>query len=754
MRRILCAAALVCLPALAQLPLPGGGSGGGGGGVGPGNQSCTLTAATSCTVTHNLNSTNIVAQCFNGSGVDVPVTSLSAQTVNAVTVNVGGATTGKCVVNGTGGIGATGPAGATGATGPTGPTGPGGGGSGTVTNTGGDLTNDLPMFGAGGADSKTVAASVARTLLGLVIGTNVQGWDADLDTWATKSPVNPQFSTTAVGPPASDASTLSVRRFGAGQTANLVEFQTQANVLMTAVDKDGNFTGRAGTASALAANGTNCPGGQAAAGVDASGNAEGCFVAGGGGSGTANYRQTFTGQTSVTLTHNLNSDTLLISCYDGANALIGVNSLVLTDVNNATVTFAAAQTGACVVNSGIGPAGPAGADGATGATGATGPTGPTGNTGPAGPANYEQTFTTQTTVALTHNLGTTTVIVQCYDGGTPPLAIQYNSLALTDANTATVTFAIAQTGKCAVNAGGGSSGGGAGSVTHVEGALTDDVPIIGNGGDDIRSVTAATYRTLIGLGIGVNVQAWDADLDTIAGLAKTDDSLMVANGTTWQLKTLADCSNATTSKLLYDAASNTFSCGTDQSGGSATRNEIRTTRTNATTLTVNDGCSSSSPCNINGAQFIQSSTCVATGGTATMYVYLEGSTLKCGHNGLTGVSVTGDAVVATSISAFPAGVTEGYAWPVTAGSFDVASGVFDKRSFLRPPTVVAASTGITVTGNSTVAVDTAVVGLRVAVPGSAADACVGGQWAADSTHFYICHTTGTSGWRRVAIAAW
>ena len=37
-------------------------------------------------------------------------------------------------------------------------------------------------------------------------------------------------------------------------------------------------TGNAGTASALAANGTNCSSGQAPLGVDASGNAEGCFA--------------------------------------------------------------------------------------------------------------------------------------------------------------------------------------------------------------------------------------------------------------------------------------------------------------------------------------------------------------------------------------------------------------------------------------------------------------------------------------------
>ena len=49
-----------------------------------------------------------------------------------------------------------------------------------------------------------------------------------------------------------------------------------SNVTITTI------SGNAGTATALAANGTNCSSGQAAAGVDASGNAEGCFTPAGG----------------------------------------------------------------------------------------------------------------------------------------------------------------------------------------------------------------------------------------------------------------------------------------------------------------------------------------------------------------------------------------------------------------------------------------------------------------------------------------
>jgi hypothetical protein len=52
----------------------------------------------------------------------------------------------------------------------------------------------------------------------------------------------------------------------------------------------------------------------------------------------------------------------------------------------------------------------------------------------------------------------------------------------------------------------------------------------------------------------------------------TDDNLLVGNGTTFQLKAVADCDNATTSKLLYDTGANAFSCGTDQTSGNSARN--------------------------------------------------------------------------------------------------------------------------------------------------------------------------------------
>ena len=65
---------------------------------------------------------------------------------------------------------------------------------------------------------------------------------------------------------------------------------------------------------------------------------------------------------------------------------------------------------------------------------------------------------------------------------------------------------------------------------------TDSSLIVGNGSTWILE-TGDTLRTSLGLAIGSNVQAYDADLTALGGLAKTDSNFIVGNGSTWVAET-------------------------------------------------------------------------------------------------------------------------------------------------------------------------------------------------------------------------
>ena len=65
---------------------------------------------------------------------------------------------------------------------------------------------------------------------------------------------------------------------------------------------------------------------------------------------------------------------------------------------------------------------------------------------------------------------------------------------------------------------------------------TDSSLIVGNGSTWVLE-TGDTLRTSLGLAIGSNVQAYDADLTALGGLAKTDSNFIVGNGSTWVAET-------------------------------------------------------------------------------------------------------------------------------------------------------------------------------------------------------------------------
>jgi hypothetical protein len=57
---------------------------------------------------------------------------------------------------------------------------------------------------------------------------------------------------------------------------------------------------------------------------------------------------------------------------------------------------------------------------------------------------------------------------------------------------------------------------GAGSVTHTTGDLAINLPVLGNNGDDVKSVSVETFKIALDLESGQDIQGWDADLADLA----------------------------------------------------------------------------------------------------------------------------------------------------------------------------------------------------------------------------------------------
>jgi hypothetical protein len=88
------------------------------------------------------------------------------------------------------------------------------------------------------------------------------------------------------------------------------------------------------------------------------------------------------------------------------------------------------------------------------------------------PANYVTFFTSQTSISVpgsTHELGTSNLLVQCYDNATPSNLVE-PSLITVDPNSynVTVVFATAETGRCVIN---GYNGGNNGAQAAGGGAV-------------------------------------------------------------------------------------------------------------------------------------------------------------------------------------------------------------------------------------------------------------------------------------------
>ena len=124
-------------------------------------------------------------------------------------------------------------------------------------------------------------------------------------------------------------------------------------------------------------------------------------------------------------------------------------------------------------------------------------------------APYPQSFSSVTSVVLTHGFGTTNVSTTCFDNASPPNQVIPDKVTATDANDVTVTFTVAQSGKCVVTSGGG---GGSIAVTNNSGGS------VGAGGTFQFANGTGTTRTL-SCGAGTCTVAPNIDTTSIATLA-------------------------------------------------------------------------------------------------------------------------------------------------------------------------------------------------------------------------------------------
>jgi len=121
--------------------------------------------------------------------------------------------------------------------------------------------------------------------------------------------------------------------------------------------------------------------------------------------------------------------------------------------------------------------------------------------------------------------------VQAYDADLAAIA----ALANTDSNfiVGNGSAWVAETGATARTSLGLGSLATASTISDTNWSGTDLA--VANGGTG--SSTAADARTALGLAIGSDVQAYDADLAAIAALANTDSNFIVGNGSAWVAET-------------------------------------------------------------------------------------------------------------------------------------------------------------------------------------------------------------------------
>jgi hypothetical protein len=294
---------------------------------------------------------------------------------------------------------------------------------------------------------------------------------------------------------------------------------------------------------------------------------------------------------------------------------------------------------------------------------------------PAGVSNYARSFSAATSVSIlgtNHKLGTTNLIVECYDT-TLALSTRIEPDAVT-VNPATfdvaVTFIQPQTGSCVVNGSGG------GTPVSLAGDLT------------------GTSTSAIVTGI---------QNFPVSSVAPTDGEV-----------------------LTWSSAVQHWLASPPQSGqgvsGSSTLNSLAVSYQTPTTLIVGSTCSSTLPCNARIGStvfsFASSATVTVQGGSGSIYIFVANNGIVMAASTAVTVACSAGCVALNGLGGFPPNSIPLATWTASNGVLDITGG-HDNRAFLSTKSL-ASGTGILVLDSgtqTTVSVNAALVPTYLAASG-------------------------------------
>jgi hypothetical protein len=267
-------------------------------------------------------------------------------------------------------------------------------------------------------------------------------------------------------------------------------------------------------------------------------------------------------------------------------------------------------------------------------------------------------------------------------------------------------------------------------------------PVTGNAGDVLT--TDGTNIIWTALGGDLSGAPGSVTVKQLQGLPVTSGTPATGQVLTW-----------TGSSWTPETPSSGGGGGTTSGATMASQlGDFLVTRTSSTTLSIGANCSAATPCNLRFGgllySFTSGATVTLTSGTGFAFIYVTSAgTLTVGSS--LGLTCSG-CIVQSGVTATPPDSIAIFFWSATNGSWS-STGV-DQRAFISYKEV-ASGTGIALApdsqGHTVISTDPNVVPQRTAVPATSSSSCTPGNWANDTSYFYLC--VNQNQWLRAALAS-